>query len=241
MYGIVIPVYKKENLTNNLLDQIAGQTHHMYNTLVIDNAGDFALQNRHISSTTVISQDSNIGWLKACNLGMNWHFGDLKCEGVMLLNNDVILSDDFLKNLAQMMAIHGPAIIAPLYDDVWAHQKSNFNGPAKSFMPQKKIRSVDFVDGTCMFIHRKVYEEVGCLDSNNFGVRGWGADIDYCHRAQQKGFPTLVSHYAYLNHMRAQTVYALGQDDWFEQASSEMNAGMEFKYGPDWRSVVGVY
>jgi GT2 family glycosyltransferase len=241
--AIIVPVYGQEHLTINLVNQIDKQNvWYIYDLWIVDNKGDLAehLDARQRSISKIITPGENIGWLRGNLLGYEKSSQFIDYNAYMFINNDVVISPSFLRNMAQAMYIHEPSILAPLYDDIWPNQKSNYLGPAKSFQPSHKVRSVDFVDGTCMLISKDCIKKTGLFDEENFGERGWGADLDICYRVRNAGDIVMVTHMAYLNHIRAQTVYSLNQPDWLDKASSEMNEGLSKKWGKDWARKIGL-
>ena len=62
------------------------------------------------------------------------------------------------------------------------------NGYLMSWLPQNEIAEVCAVSGSCMFIRRKTWEQVGDLDERFFAYQ---EDSDYCMRARKLGWKVM--------------------------------------------------
>jgi GT2 family glycosyltransferase len=155
-------------------------------------------------------------------------------EAVVLLNNDVRLSPGFVDGLYDAWQHTKGAIVGPVYDHNWPHQRVEFHGPAGGYVPAPCERRVPFVDGTCMLVSRRTVEAVGLLDVEHWPAWSWGCDKDYCLRAREAGGHVFVTTRAYLSHFARATVGSMpGFSD--TAAERENDAGMIAKWGCDWR------
>jgi GT2 family glycosyltransferase len=149
------------------------------------------------------------------------------------------LSPRFFDGLREAYEANSDSVglIAPLYDDVYPEQKGDYQGPASGFVGAPHEDSVNVVDGTAFLIPTDTIECVGILDEERFGMYGWGSDIDYAYRVREFGQKALVTHRAYINHFHQGSAKHV-EPDWSGSAGMEMEAGMNDKYGPEWRHVV---
>lgn len=237
--AVVVPVYGQHHLTDAVLGDLLGQEPAPGVELwvyVVDNRGDW--DRGHPIRAHTILPGENLGWTRGTNLGLRVAAAERAFDAFCCLNNDVRLDPRFVDGLAGALRARPDAgLVAPLYDDVWAHQKGPYQGPAAGYVrPDPPTeREVGFVDGTCLLLPRATYEQVGPFDEHHFGRHGWGADIDYACRVRATGAPVLVTDRAYLNHAHQGTAATMGVD-WNAGAEAEMEAGMTAKYGPTWRA-----
>jgi GT2 family glycosyltransferase len=192
-------------------------------------------------SFKTFSTGTNLHWLHSCNLGLFQAIAK-QYSYVMLLNDDVEISDNFVPTLVEASHRNPQAgIIAPVYNGFWGEQQCVGDNWEPNDGPDL---SVNYVDGTCMLIHTSLIRQIGMLDAE-FGTPGWGADVDYCYRAIQAGRPVIVSPRAYLKHdsriggTSAQHVYG-GVAEWQRKGAQQACEDLTRKYGPDFREVLGL-
>ncbi len=238
LIAVVIPVYGQHHLTETVLADLTAQGPVPGVELavyLVDNGDDW--EGPHPDGTRVVRPGENLGWTRGTNLGLETAAAERDVDVFMCLNNDVRLDPRFVEGLAGALRAYPRAgLLAPLYDDVWAHQKGPYLGPAADYVrPDPPTeREVGFVDGTCMLITHRAWNRLGPFDEEHFGAHGWGADIDYGCRAVAAGLKVLVTDRAYLNHEHQGTAKHMGID-WNAAAEAELQAGMTAKYGPTWR------
>lgn len=216
---VIIPVYGQDHLTENVLRQISEEDHppdlEIFVTVVDNGASEILEQLMSQPRRRYIRNRTNMGWLKACNIGVKDAIENTAIsvvDAVVLLNNDVVLSKRFFRGLCLAYKASGAGLIGPFYDDVNVYQRpiyyvdESHQGPvdcpaADSYIPRSREEVVPFIDGTCMFIPREVWEEVGPLDEEHFGLYGWGADFDYTLRVKATGRQVMATERSYLNHL----------------------------------------
>lgn len=229
--AVIIPVCGQPALTSALLEDIEPELD-LVEVLIVDNGGDYQPD----GAERVVQTPRNLGWTLGCNLGLELA-AELSSRAFVLLNNDTRLSPGFFAGMLTAWEETGAALLGPIYDDVWPTQHADFRGPARDYSPRREHRSVGFIDGTCMFIPRATYEMIGRLDEEHFGRFGWGAEFDYSIRVRASGGTIQVTELAYLNHVRQGTARVL-YPDYEGLAGSEMNDGMQRKWGSDWHRLI---
>jgi GT2 family glycosyltransferase len=232
--AIIIPVFGQDHLTDSVLDSLRGDDSVRAGwdeVIIVDNSGE----RQPYLNETILHQGENLGWCRGTNAGLLSAYGRGVFDAFVCLNNDVALSPDFLGGIRQALAAR-PLVgaLGTLYDDVYAHQKTDYQGPAAGWVGMPIEREVPFVDGTCLVIPKNTLTEVGFLDEQRFGQRGWGADYDYALRIREAGGTVMVTHRSYLNHMHQGTAKTVS-NQWNALAGNEMEKGMVFKYGNEWR------
>lgn len=231
MVEVIICVYIYDYIWNTISDlskEKCGIT-------IVDNGGRLDLDRLAgigLHDFTVVTPQENLGWCRGSNRGLK----ELpeEASGALLLNDDVSLSKGFIAGIVAAAESHPDAVIAPVYDDVWAQQKTGYAGPAKRYVPVERERRVGFVDGTAMYIPSTLLSSIGNLDEEHFGQRGWGADMDFCLRSREFGADIIVTERSYLNHFGKGTARKV-DPQYDSKASIEANTGMEKKWGSNWR------
>ena len=197
---VTIPVYGQHEYTRDLMTDLVAQDVGDFDVLVIDNGGDY--QPTH--DEEVIRPDRNLGWAGGSNRGFRYGFGN-GYSHVMTLNNDTRVSPSFIAGIIDPRLPDDVGVVAPLYDDYWEHQLSEFRGPAIEFTAGESYREVPYTDGVSLTLTRDAWQAVGDLDTQSFGRYGWGADFELCFRVTQAGLRCCVTEGSYLNHFGRRT------------------------------------
>jgi GT2 family glycosyltransferase len=192
--SIIIPVYNKVEYTKQCLEtlKLTINRHLGYEVIVVDNASSDATAEYLDSlagAITVIRNDINLGFAKACNQGAKAARG----KYLVFLNNDTVPHKGWLEALLAG-AEHDKADICGaklLYPDgkvqhagvafeshgIGYHIFKNFPSDAPAV---NKKRFMQCVTGACMLISKTVFEELEGFDEvflNGF------EDVDLCLRA----------------------------------------------------------
>jgi len=226
--AVIIPIFGRHHLTRAVLTDLA-RDEGIYDVWLIDNGGDFE---REEASVTIVRPATNLGWARSCNYGVQAAWGK-SYVGFVLMNNDVRLSQSFVKGLIAAQLATGGDVIGPMYDHNWPHQRGTYVGGAFSYRARTTERTVPFVDGTCMYVQRHVFERVGVLDEQHWPKYEWGCDKDFALRVRVAGGLVWVTERSYLNHFGRQTAATLEGYSEFE-AERENDLGMTTKWGPSW-------
>jgi len=153
--------------------------------------------NNHIDSDFVTIQSCvNGGFAAGNNIGIKLALA-CGCDYVLMLNNDVIVENDFLGKLVDYIQDHGQIAVAgpkTIKEDgsinpTCARRRPGFwdqffvSGPIARHFPNNrwvrqhyyrdeynfdKPHEVDLISGCCMLIKREVFDKVGLLDENTF-------------------------------------------------------------------------
>ena len=187
---IIIVSYKSEKLIIQNLEIIK-----KFPTIIINNSmsDEFNTLINDFKNIELIKPDSNLGYGKANNLGVN----KSKTPYVLIANPDILLNEQLINTLYSTflnydddIGVVGPA----LYD---SNMKRRTNG---SISHVKKIRGrkisssinnipegnmcCDFLVGCCLFMKRDFFIELGGFDSDFFM---YFEDNDLCDRIIKKG------------------------------------------------------
>ncbi len=212
-----------------------------YEAIVVDNGSTDGtvewVQHNH-PEITLIDNRVNSGFTRGNNLAMALAKGDF----LLLLNPDTLLTEDcfgpqitYLRENPEV----GISIPKVLNADGSFQQQSRrgdarpvevfgyflklgklfpnnrkLNGYLQSWLPEGEISEVKAVSGSCMFIRREVYQQIGGLDEQFFAYQ---EDSDYCMRARQAGWKVMyvplssIIHYGGEGGSKTQPYYAIFQ------------------------------
>ena len=204
--SIVIPVYNRRELTEQCLKSIENHTPDgAYEIIVVDNASDeniyHYLQSREKDGLIrLIRNEQNEGFARACNQGIE----AAKYPNVLLLNNDIVVTDNWLQPMVSELehdpqtGIVGACLLYPDSDIIqhagvtlgWykgeIHPYHKYRLRSLREIPETaQSRYVQAVTGACMLIRKSVIDAVGALDET---YKNSYEDIDLCIRATQAGF-----------------------------------------------------
>lgn len=170
--------------------------------VVVDNNssdGSPGLVKDRFPEVKLIRNEKNLGFARACNLGIQASAG----EFVLFLNNDTIVNVQVLSVLLEkirenpLIGAVGPALLSgqKTYQvsfgkkvDFFSEfiQKGFFNlYNAKKLRSDSKARDVGWLSAACLLARRKALEEAGCFDENYFL---YFEDIDLCYKIKQSGW-----------------------------------------------------
>lgn len=185
-----------------------------FEVIVIDNAstdGSAEMVKKNFPRVTLVENSDNLGFARANNIGIQASKGRYAC----LVNSDVIVLEDCIKNLMSFMDKHpttgmaGPRILNPdrtlqpscrHFPTIWNNlcpalglnhlfsKSAFFSGWIMNYWNHDSVRSVDALSGCFWMVRRKALNEVGLLDENFFI---YGEDLDWCKRFHKAGWDIL--------------------------------------------------
>ncbi len=144
----------------------------------------------------------------------------LDYELVWMLNDDVEGVSGQMLGALERVPWTGVAAVTPA-----------FNSPHGEFHPRRiGLASVSWVDWCCPVVNVKAWRDVGPFDER---FKGYGADLDWCRRARDRGWRFFVHHDWQVHHLGSQT--ALKYRLQSQQGNvKEMNRLLIDKWGVDW-------
>ena len=166
----------------------------------------------------IIRNKENLGFARAMNQAIRSAQG----EFMLLLNNDVVVSDDWLSGLLDVAKSHpSVGLVGPMtnytappqrVDEVAYNSLKQFHEFAANWRVREGGRAEECgrLTGFCLLFKREVFERIGYLDER-FGV-GFFEDDDFCLRARDAGFLCLIARQVYIHHYGSQTFRLLGLD-----------------------------
>jgi len=156
---------------------------------VVDNSGEFRASR---PDTNVITSPGNIGFGRACNLGVR-----KSDEPVLLfINPDLEIDSETLRRLVIDAPAEPNAIWSPLIED--RNGQCSAVVETQGLLPLERLsfprseaehyKSV-FISGACLCVHRDLFERLGGFREDIFL---YAEDLDLCRRATALGAKLIV-------------------------------------------------
>jgi len=208
-FSIIIVNYNTQSLILSCLRFIYQQDEYVDEVIVVDNHSTDGSQEaiRHEFPTVKLIENSrNEGYARAVNKGLT------RCRGklVLVLNSDVELRPDALKNSIDFMQRHPDAGIAGckllnpdgslqpscegfpglwnvtcesfFFDRLFPRSRL-FDGLHLKRFSYDRVAKVDRVIGAFLLVNRQALEEIGLMDEQFFF---YSEEVDWCYRARRK-------------------------------------------------------
>lgn len=232
--SVVIPALNSPDLTERCLRSLAAHTHGVdYRVVYVDNGSQSGTIERVQSvagelsiGLQAIRNETNAGFSKAINQGIRAS-GD---RHVLLLNNDCFLGEDCLRRMLRHLLWHPrTAAVGPLTNDSGNNslhrrirrQQAGFGYKAiagriddlphmASLCKRQFIVVERVLPFFCTLLHSAALHQVGMLDESF--ESGLAADDDWCLRAKQHGWQSLVVCDAFAAHLHKSTFQREGID-----------------------------
>jgi len=198
--SIVIPVFNQCHFTEICLQSLGKHTDDSVEVIVINNGstdgtGDLIADRQDIK---VIHNAANLGCAAAWNQGVRAAGKDW----IVLLNNDVILSPDWLEGLIAA-AEKGPfEIISPANRE--GEYNYNIEEYSKEFVQKMAgVTRTGTASGICFMVKRSVFDTIGYFDEH-FRI-GQFEDKDFFKRALMAGFRLGITGKSLIHHFGSVT------------------------------------
>lgn len=194
--SIIIPTFNGKDLLKDCIYSIKRHTKEPFEIIVVDNgSSDGTVDICRQEGITFISLASNVGFPAACNKGLKIATGDT----ILLLNNDVIVTRNWLQNMLNCLNSEtNIGIVGPLTN--YASGKQQIDMPYTSLEEMssqlnepdaKKWLQVERIVGMCFLFKRELLDRIGLLDERY--SPGHFEDDDYCYRARNAGYTLRIA------------------------------------------------
>ncbi|UCB51985.1 MAG: glycosyltransferase family 2 protein [Candidatus Zixiibacteriota bacterium] len=243
--SVIIVNYKTKDLLDRCLQSLLRSTQAAeFEIIVIDNNsrdGSIHMLEKEYPQVTLIKNQENLGFAKACNQGIRIAEG----KYVFILNPDTLIEDNTLANIIDFMesnpkvGIGGCHIYSrrgkpqscfykfPTLLSYFSRMLSLFRILPRSRLTQEFFweypddniaRPVDRVLGAAMVLRKEAVEQIGLFDERYFM---YAEELDLCYRARQGGWEvypipdTEVIHYhqqSSLQNVRKTTFHTFKSD-----------------------------
>src|SRR3972149_1105346 len=215
--SIIILTWNALEYTQKCVHSIQNHTRYPYEIVFVDNASTDGtveyLRNlvKGHSNYKLIENQENKGFAAGNNQGVSAASG----EYVMLLNNDVLVSDGWLEGLVERLERDKKiGMVGPITNSISGRQQGieipytneqGFYKFAQGIRRTYKGRLTPRyrVAGFAVLMRKTLYEEVNGLDES-FGTGNY-EDDDLCLKVQEKGYAIMVDEGVFIHHYRSQT------------------------------------
>jgi GT2 family glycosyltransferase len=214
---VIVLHWRNYEHTHAAITSILKNSYANYRVIIVDN-GSFNTSveqlQREFPQVTFKINDSNLGFSKGCNVGIQEALKDVHCEYVLLMNNDATIERDSLQaavDVAEKRSSIG-IVSGKILSSRPPHTIWYAGGRIHSWRGRAVVRGfgeVDrgqydhpsetgFVTGALMLIKRVLLTTVGLLSEEYFfGVEDW----DFSERTRRAGFtiyyePSCLAHHA---------------------------------------------
>lgn len=202
--------YNNHELTRNLLNTFP-------DAIVIDNGSALPFEGTH-----VIRFDKNLGFTEGWNEAVRRVWNEY--DAFMLMNNDIITTPDMFDAIKWVLE-NKPRLgmVSPFCNS--PHEHMHKKSP-------HALRYVPFVELVCPTIRKTAFQSAGLFD--DLFSKGWGLDYDFGWKVRRAGFSVGVFDLVGINHLEHKTIDIVGRDQYFREASHEMNTILTQRYGDKW-------
>ena len=193
--------------------------HNIY--LVDNNSEDESVSyvRDNYSEVNIINLDKNYGFAEGYNRGIL----KVKEEIICIINNDVEVTKDWLKPIVKKFNNYPDLIIQPKILDINKKTYFEYAGAAGGYIDkygypycrgrifetieedknQYKDEEIFWSSGACMFLSKKIFNELGGFDKSFFAHM---EEIDFCWRAFNHGYKTHLVSTSKIYHLGAATI-----------------------------------
>ncbi|MBN1824239.1 MAG: glycosyltransferase family 2 protein [Endomicrobiales bacterium] len=215
--SIVMLTYNQYQDTKNCVESLDKYTKGIeYELIFVDNGSNDGtkeyLKKLEDSGRDVkaILNESNLGFSKGNNQGMRVAKGDY----VLLLNNDVLLTGNWLERMIACaesdpkIGVVGPITNHAVGQQVVEYYAGEGDAELQKYAVLHLMKNAGYwhethrIIGFCMLLKREVIDKVGLLDER-FGPGGY-EDYDYCLRIKQSGFRIMIARDVFVYHIGGQ-------------------------------------
>ncbi len=209
--SIIILNYNGKLFLENCIKSIIKNTKQRYEIIVVDNkspdnSGEFF--ERKFPNCNFILNNENVGVPKGLNIGIQ----NAKGEFLVFLNNDLIVDEGWLDAFYLAYERFGDALYQPKslkmnnskqidgvgnMINLFGFGFSRGKGETDSGKYDNKIEEITYASGTCMFLPKKIINEIGKFDEKLFAYH---EELDLGWRARLFGYKSYYVSNALIHH-----------------------------------------
>jgi len=191
-----------------------------------------------VGRVEVITNETNSGFARACNQGI----ASARGEWVLLLNNDVVVTEGWLHRLVGLLTcqpqlgavgpctnrISGPQQVPVVYES--STDLPSMHDFARRIGAERRGHwfTLERLVGFCLLVKRSALERVGLLDEQ-FAL-GSFEDDDLCLRLREAGYQLAVAADCFVHHFGSRSLSQMG-----EAQAVELFAKNRSRFAAKWR------
>ncbi|MDG0814674.1 glycosyltransferase family 2 protein [Cohnella rhizosphaerae] len=224
--SIIIPTFNQRELLAKCINSIVRYTEPAYEIIVVDNGSTDGTAEYLARLGAIVRHrvlERNLGFAGACNIGLMMAKG----RTLMLLNNDTLVTENWLENLLACLKsdadigmvgpvtnfISGEQQIQVPYTDI--HDMQSFASRFNRHDPNR-WRNTDRLVGFCVLMQRETFLKLGYLDEG-FELGNF-EDDDWDIRVRLLGQRLVIAGDTFIHHFGSVSIRALG--DGFQRVHS---------------------
>ncbi len=240
--SIIILTFNQLEYTKRCVESIRRCASELHEIIFVDNGskdGTREWLRKLVSENTnykLIENKENLGFAKGCNQGIQSAMG----EYIVLLNNDVIVTEGWLSGLLDCLKRAPDAgIVGPMTNNISGLQKIDVNYKdekgiedfAKRFRETYRGRRIPLrrIVGFCMLFKKELTDKIGLLDES-FGTGNF-EDDDLCLRAELAGFRNYIAGDVFIHHYGSRSFIGNNID------YSTLMSGNRKRFNEKWNSL----
>jgi GT2 family glycosyltransferase len=215
LVAIVVVTWNGVESSRHCLRSLERLNYPHYGICLIDNGSrpELAERIRHeFPEVTIVSMADNRGFSAGCNGGIAWARSKA-AEYVLLINDDTVADPDLLQALVNRAEIVGRrAIVAPVVtagDAIWSGggyiRRPWFKADHYDTVTND-AREVEWASGCALLVALPIIDAIGPMDERFFLYL---EDVDWCLRAREKGYLTVIEPEARIDHAVSATTGGL--------------------------------
>jgi len=226
--GIIILNWNWYSDTIECIDSLLLNSYTNKELIIIDNNSmndeGKQIKNKYKSKITFIQNNKNLGFTWWCNVWIKKAL-DLKCDYVMLFNNDAVAKDGFIEKLLHTFNsfpkvwIVGPAITYYWNNKIWFRGwKINYilwtpihNNKWKDIWEYNELEIIEteYVSWCCMLIKKELFEKNWLLDEHYFA---YYEEVDFCFQAKKNWYLSLINTASVIEHKKSASAWNKGSN-----------------------------
>lgn len=192
---ILIPVFNQYAYTKDLVYSILKETKKInYEIIIADDNSNDETKNieNNIKNIKVLRNSTNKGFLRNAKTAVDMANG----EYIMLLNNDMIVTPNWLNSLLEVVEKNpdiGIAGSTVLYPDATVQEQgsvihedcsSGWINHLQKFTPSANLKDVDYCSGCSILFKKEVWNKAGGFDERF--APAYYEDVDFCFSVKYK-------------------------------------------------------
>jgi len=212
LVSIVVLTFNQLKYTKECIKSIRRHTPEPHQIVFVDNGSTDGTVKclrqiiKENSNYRLIENTKNLGFAKGCNQGIRESLG----EYILLLNNNVVVSDGWLSGMLECLTSNPDVgIVGPMTDNTDSPQKAananyasmdRLDEYARTFREINRYRRIPSrkIAGFCMLFKRELAKKIGLLDES-FGSGNF-EDDDFCLRGALEGYRNFIAGDVFIHH-----------------------------------------
>ncbi|HFD2051431.1 glycosyltransferase family 2 protein [Clostridium perfringens] len=200
---IIILNYNGYKYTLECIESLNNINYENYRIVVVDNNStdnSIKLLKKNLKDCIILESKENLGYAGGNNLGIKYAIKN-KAEYICILNNDLVVSKNFLKDLLKDLDTNkNIGMIGPMICDYTNRNKVQSTGAIINLKRglvtrinngknvneiKKEIKKCDYIGGACILLNSNLIKEIGYIPEAYFLFY---EETEWCLKTKRKGY-----------------------------------------------------